>query len=58
MAAVINVSAELREISAYLSKAGVPETDHHIILNKLTTDTDAHLRYLNQARQSNGQSTH
>ena len=46
----INIAAEQREISEYLSSVGIPKNDHFLILDKLKTDPAAHLRYLETAR--------
>ena len=49
---VINLKAEQREISHWLTSIGADEADHHFILDKLKTDPDAHLRYLQTARDA------
>lgn len=51
--AVINIRAESREISAYLTKIGIDKYDHEILLRKLRIDPEAYERYLNNARAHN-----
>ena len=46
----INIAAEQREIGEYLTSIGIHQTDHHFILDRLKTDQEAHLRYLESAR--------
>lgn len=50
--ATINYQAELNEIAAYLSVIGIAKVDHHYILDRLKTDSAAHLNYLQSARQA------
>ena len=50
--AMINFAAEQREIGEYLTSIGIHETDHHFILDRLKTDQEAHLRYLQTARNA------
>jgi len=49
---VINYQAERREISQWLTSIGCHEIDHHYILDRLKTCPDAHLRYLQTARNA------
>lgn len=50
--AVINLKAEQREISEWLTSIGCHEADHHYILDRLKTNPGAHLRYLRTARKA------
>jgi len=49
--AVINLKAEQDEIKAMLGKMGVNDADYYLILDKLRTNEEAHLRYLKNARK-------
>ncbi|SDX04019.1 hypothetical protein SAMN05216333_11537 [Nitrosomonas oligotropha] len=50
--AVINVQAEQREISAYLTRIGVNQCDHETLLRKMRTDPAGYQRYLDSARKA------
>ena len=49
--AVINLKAEQDEIKAMLSKMGINNSDHYLIIDRLKLDEEAHLRYLDKARK-------
>jgi len=51
--AIIDIKKEQNEISLMLSKFGCEKADHHFILDRLKTNQEAHLRYLNNARKEN-----
>lgn len=55
---VINLKAEQREISEWLTSIGCHETDQHLILDRLKVDQEAHLRYLNNARKARAKAKH
>ena len=56
--AVINLKAEQREISEWLTSIGCHETDQHLILDRLKVDQEAHLRYLDNARKARAKAKH
>lgn len=49
---VINFRSEELEIAEYLTSIGCPDADHHFILDRLRIEPEAHLRYLNNAREA------
>lgn len=49
---VINYRAEQREISEWLTSIGCHQADQHLIMDKLKADQEAHLRYLENARNA------
>ncbi|MCW5600146.1 MAG: hypothetical protein KIT55_00925 [Nitrosomonas sp.] len=54
MAEVISTENGLKEVTAYLTKTGIPECDHQYIINPLRHDPEALRRYVNTARRSAG----
>jgi len=55
--AVIDFRAERNEIKTSLTKMGINNSDHYLILEKLYKDDAAYQRYLNNARKLNKQSS-
>ena len=56
--AVINFQAETDEIKQWLTASGIHPVDHHYILDKLRTNSDAHLQYLKTARNARAITRH
>lgn len=55
---VINYQAEQREIEQWLTSIGCHQADQHLILDKLKTNPEAHLRYLQTARNAHARTKH